>query len=177
VVNVGEEKTFVDGDVEGVLVGGGVSGALVGVPLPSHVCLATLLLVVVLILLRLLLLFLVIVPVTVTCIWTFSNIMTGLTTRVATPLGAGFVLLPLPLLKDLPKAFNDKSHFVVVKLGVGSSLFSSVALNATGCTSSVEVAPCSKLIMCLKSLTISSKLRNLSPPQEILIVLEWDYEK
>jgi hypothetical protein len=37
-------------------------------------------------------------------------------------------------------------------LGVDSSFFSSVALNATGCTSSVEVAPCSKLTMCLESL-------------------------
>jgi hypothetical protein len=41
------------------------------------------------------------------------------------------------------------------------SFFSSAALNATGCTSSVEVAPCSKLIMCLESLIISSKLTNL----------------
>jgi hypothetical protein len=29
-------------------------------------------------------------------------------------------------------------------------------LNATGCTSGVEVAPCSKLTMCLESLIISS---------------------
>jgi hypothetical protein len=33
-------------------------------------------------------------------------------------------------------------------LGVDSSFFSSVALNASGCTSGVEVAPCSKLTMC-----------------------------
>jgi hypothetical protein len=40
------------------------------------------------------------------------------------------------------------------------SFSSSVALNATGCTSGVEVAPCSKLTMCLESLIISSKLTN-----------------
>jgi hypothetical protein len=42
VVDVGEEKTFVDGDVGGVLVGGRVGGALVGVPFSSYVRLATL---------------------------------------------------------------------------------------------------------------------------------------
>jgi hypothetical protein len=41
------------------------------------------------------------------------------------------------------------------------SFSSSVALNATGCTSGVEVVPCSKLTMCLESLIISSKLTNL----------------
>jgi hypothetical protein len=41
------------------------------------------------------------------------------------------------------------------------SFFSYVALNATGCTSGVEVAPCSKLTICLESLIISSKLTNL----------------
>jgi hypothetical protein len=35
VADVEKEKTLVDGDVGGVLVGGGVDGALVGVPLPS----------------------------------------------------------------------------------------------------------------------------------------------
>jgi hypothetical protein len=45
-------------------------------------------------------------------------------------------------------------------LGVDPS-FSSVDLNAMGCTSGVEVAPYSKLIMCLESLIISSKLTNL----------------
>ena len=34
--DVGEEKTFGDGDVGGVLVGGGVGGALVGVPLRAN---------------------------------------------------------------------------------------------------------------------------------------------
>jgi hypothetical protein len=37
VANVREEKAFLDGDVGGVLVGGGVGGALVGVPFPSYV--------------------------------------------------------------------------------------------------------------------------------------------
>jgi hypothetical protein len=46
-------------------------------------------------------------------------------------------------------------------LGVDSLFSSSVALNATGCTSGLEVAPCSKLTMCLESLIISSKLTNL----------------
>jgi hypothetical protein len=63
VANVGEEKTFVDGNVDGVLVGGGVGGALVRVPFSSYVRLATLLLVVVSLLL---LSFLVVVPVTIT---------------------------------------------------------------------------------------------------------------
>jgi hypothetical protein len=36
VADVGEEKAFGDGDVCGVLVGGGVGGALVGVPLPTN---------------------------------------------------------------------------------------------------------------------------------------------
>jgi hypothetical protein len=43
-------------------------------------------------------------------------------------------------------------------LDVDSSFFSSVALNATGCTSSVEVVPYSKFTRCLEPLTISSKL-------------------
>jgi hypothetical protein len=44
--DVGEEEALVDGDVGGILVGGGVSGALVIVPLAPHVRLAALLLVV-----------------------------------------------------------------------------------------------------------------------------------
>jgi hypothetical protein len=43
--------------------------------------------------------------------------MTELTISVANPLGAGFVVLPLPLLEDLPEALDDKSHLLVVKLG------------------------------------------------------------
>jgi hypothetical protein len=43
-------------------------------------------------------------------------------------------------------------------LGVDSSFFSSVALNATGCTSGVEVAPHS--MICLEPLIINSKLTN-----------------
>jgi hypothetical protein len=59
----------------------------------------------------------IVVPVTITCIWKFRNIMTRLTTLVANPLGAGFVLLPLPLLEYLLEALNDKSHLLVVKFG------------------------------------------------------------
>jgi hypothetical protein len=43
-------------------------------------------------------------------------------------------------------------------LDVDSSFFSSVALNATGCTSGVEVPPCSTI--CLDPLIINSKLTN-----------------
>jgi hypothetical protein len=74
VADIGKEETLVDGDVGGIPVGG-VCGALVGVPLLSHVRLATHL-VIVFLLLHLLLPLVVIVPVTITCIWTFSNIMT-----------------------------------------------------------------------------------------------------
>jgi hypothetical protein len=64
VADVGEEKTLGDGDVCGVLVGGGVSGALVGVPLPSNMGIVVLLLVVLLLLLSSPLL--VVAPVTIT---------------------------------------------------------------------------------------------------------------
>jgi hypothetical protein len=64
VADVGEEKAFVDGDVGGVLVGGGVGGALIGVPFPTYVSIAALLLVVPL--LFFLLPLLVIIPVTIT---------------------------------------------------------------------------------------------------------------
>jgi hypothetical protein len=67
VANVGEEKTLVAGDVRGVLVGGGVSEALVGVSLLSHVRLATLLIVIIL-LLYILLSLVVVVPATITYI-------------------------------------------------------------------------------------------------------------
>jgi hypothetical protein len=46
VADVGEEKSLVDGDVCGVLVGGGVGGALIGVPLPANMSIAALLLVI-----------------------------------------------------------------------------------------------------------------------------------
>jgi hypothetical protein len=46
VANVREEKTLVDGDVGGVLVVGGVGGALVGVPFPTYVGITALLLVI-----------------------------------------------------------------------------------------------------------------------------------
>jgi hypothetical protein len=64
VADVGEEEALVDGDVGGVLVGEGVGGALIGVPFPTHVGIAALLLVISLLLL--LLPFLVVVPVTFT---------------------------------------------------------------------------------------------------------------
>jgi hypothetical protein len=63
VANVGEEKTLVEGDVCGVLVGG-VGGALVGVPLPANMGITALLLVILLLLLPSPLL--VVAPVTIT---------------------------------------------------------------------------------------------------------------
>jgi hypothetical protein len=168
VARVWEEEAFVDGDVCGVLVGGGVGGALVGVPFPPHVRLATLVLVIPL-LLHLLFFFLVVVPVTFTCIWTFSYKVTGLTTPIAHPFGMGLVVLPLPVFEDLPKALmiraisslSSLEASIESLLGVDSSFFSFIALNTTVCTSGVEVAPCSKLTICLESLIISSKLINL----------------
>jgi hypothetical protein len=115
VADVGEEKAFVDGDVGGVLIGGGVGGALVGVPFPTHVGITALLLVV--LLLFLLLPSLVITLVTVTRNRTFCNKVTGLTTLVANLLGAGFLILPPPLLEDLAEALDDERHFLVVELG------------------------------------------------------------
>jgi hypothetical protein len=114
VADVGEDKPFVDDDVGSILVGGGVSGALVGVPFLPHVRLTSLLLVVSF-LLHLLLPFLVVVP--ITCIWTFCNKVTGLTTPIAHPFGMGFVVLPFPLFEDLSKALDDKSHLLVDELG------------------------------------------------------------
>jgi hypothetical protein len=46
VADVAEEKTLVDGDVGGILVGGGVGGALIEVPFPTNVGIAAILLVV-----------------------------------------------------------------------------------------------------------------------------------
>jgi hypothetical protein len=46
VVDVGDEESLVDGNVGGILVRGGVGGALVGVPFPTYVSIAALLLVV-----------------------------------------------------------------------------------------------------------------------------------
>jgi hypothetical protein len=48
VADVGEEKALGDGDVGGVLVVGGVARAFVGVPLPTNMSIAALLLVVLL---------------------------------------------------------------------------------------------------------------------------------
>jgi hypothetical protein len=115
VADVGEEEALVNGDDGGVLVGGGVGGALVGVPFPPHVRLAALLLVVLLLLLLLTLL--VFVPITFTRIRAFSDKVTGLTTPVAHPFGAGLVIIPPPLLENLAKALDDERHFLVVELG------------------------------------------------------------
>jgi hypothetical protein len=64
VADVGEEKALGDGDVCGVLIGGGVGGALVGVPFPANMGIAALLLVLPLLLLSSPLL--VVTPVTIT---------------------------------------------------------------------------------------------------------------
>jgi hypothetical protein len=64
VADVGEEESLGDGDVGGVLVGGGVGGSLVGVPLATHMGIAALLLVVSLLFSPLSLL--VVAPVTIT---------------------------------------------------------------------------------------------------------------
>jgi hypothetical protein len=64
VADVGEEESLGDGDVGGVLVVGGVGGALVGVPLAAHVGIAAPLLVVPLLFSPLALL--VVIPVTIT---------------------------------------------------------------------------------------------------------------
>ena len=79
--DVGKEEAFGDGDVGGVLIVGGVARAFVGVPLPTNMGIAALLLVVPLLLLSSPLL--VVASVTVTRYGTFSNKMTGLTTLVA----------------------------------------------------------------------------------------------
>jgi hypothetical protein len=62
--DVGEEEAFGDDVVGGVLVGGGVGEALIGVSFPTHVGIASLLLVVLLLLLPSSLL--VVAPVTIT---------------------------------------------------------------------------------------------------------------
>jgi hypothetical protein len=115
VAGVWEEEALVDGDVGGILIGGGVDGALIGVPFPTHVSIAALLLVVPL--LFLLLPYLIVTPITITRHMTFSNKMTGLTTFVAHPLGARFVVLPPPLLEDLTEALDDERHLLIVELG------------------------------------------------------------
>jgi hypothetical protein len=115
VADVGEEEAFGDGDVGGVLVGGRVGGAHVGVPFSTHVGITTLLLVVLFLFLPPS--FLVVALVTVTRNRTFCYKVTGLTTLVAHLLGTGFVVSPLPLLEDLAKTLDDERHFVVVELG------------------------------------------------------------
>jgi hypothetical protein len=141
VADVGEDEAFVDNDVGGVLVVGGVGGALVGVPFQAYVGIAALLLVVSLLLLLLPLL--VLVPVTFTRNWTFSNKVTGLTTPVAHLLGAELVVLPLLCLRIWRKllmmsaisSLSSLEASIGSLLGVDSFFHSSVALNAMGCTS------------------------------------------
>jgi hypothetical protein len=161
VANVGEEE---DRDVGGVLVGGGVGGALVGVPLPANMSITALLLVVPLLFSPLSLL--VVIPVTITRQRAFSDKMTGLTTFVANLLGAGLIVFPPPLLEDLAEALDDERHLLIVELGGIDGdptrcrvfLLLLRALKATGCTSGVEVAPCSMIF--LEPLVINSKLTN-----------------
>jgi hypothetical protein len=43
--------------------------------------------------------------------------MTGLTTFLAHPFRAGFVVLPPPLFEDLAEALDDERHLLVVELG------------------------------------------------------------
>jgi hypothetical protein len=114
VADVWEGESLVDGDVGGIFVGGGVGGALVGVPLPANMGIAALLLVVPLLLLSSPLL--VVAPVTVTRNRTFCYKVTGLTTLVANFLGAGFIVLPPPLLEDLAEALDDERHLLIVEL-------------------------------------------------------------
>jgi hypothetical protein len=109
VADVGEEETLVDV----VLVGGGVGGALVGVPLPTNM--GALLLVVSPFLL--LLPSLVIAPITVIVNRTFCYKVTVLTTLVANLLGTGFVVSLLPLLEDLAETLDDERHLLIVELG------------------------------------------------------------
>ena len=160
VADVGEEKPFGDGDVGGVLVGGGVGGALVGVPLPANMGITVLFLVVPLLLLSSPLL--VVTPVTRNR--TFSYKVTGLTTFVANLLGAELVIFPLLCLRIWRKllmtsAISSLSSFeasIGCLLDVDSSFFSSVALNATGCASDVEGS--SSSLIFFVPLIINSKL-------------------
>jgi hypothetical protein len=114
VADVGEEDALVDGDVGGILIGG-VGGALVGVSFPTYMGIVALLLVVPLIFLLPSLL--VVIPVTITRHRTFSDKMTRLTTFVAHPFGAGFVVFSPPLLEDSAKALDDERHLLIVELG------------------------------------------------------------
>jgi hypothetical protein len=138
VADVGEEKSLGDSDVGGVLLVGGVARAFIGVPLATNMGIAALLLVVPLLLLSSPLL--VVAPVTVTRNMTFCYKVTGLTTLVANLLGAGLVIFPLLCLRIWRKllmtsaisSLSSLEASMGVLLGVDSSFFSSVALNATG---------------------------------------------
>jgi hypothetical protein len=114
--DVEEKKTLVDSNVGGVLILG-VGGAFVGVPFPPKMHIAALLLVVVHFLFHFVLSLLVLVHITITSIWTFSNIVTGITTPISNPLGMVFVVLLFPLLEDLSEAFDNAGHLLIVKIG------------------------------------------------------------
>jgi hypothetical protein len=43
--------------------------------------------------------------------------MTGLTTFVTHTFGAGFVVLPPPMLEDLAETLDDERNFLIVELG------------------------------------------------------------
>jgi hypothetical protein len=115
VADVGEEEAFGDGDVGGVLVGGGVGGALVGVPFLANMGIAALLLVIPLLFSPLALL--VVIPVTITRQRSFSDKMTGLTTFVAHLLRTVLVIFSFPLFEDLAKALDDEGHLLVIEFG------------------------------------------------------------
>jgi hypothetical protein len=161
VADVGEEEALGDGDVGGVLVGGGVGGALVGVPLAAHMGIAALLVVPLLFLSSPLL---VVAHVAVTRNRAFGNKVTELTTLVANLLGAGLVILPLLCLRIWRKllmmsaisSLSSLEASMGCLLDVDSSSFSSVALNATGCASGVEGL--SSSLIFFEPLIINSKL-------------------
>jgi hypothetical protein len=92
--------------------------------------------------------------------------MTGLTTFVANFLGAGLVIFPLLCLRIWQKLLMMIAISSLLSLeasmgsllDVDSSFFYSIALNATGCTLGVEVAP--RSMICLEPLIINAKLTN-----------------
>jgi hypothetical protein len=164
VADVGEEEALVDGDVGGILVVGGVGGALIGVPLPTYVGITALLLVLLLLFLPPSLL--VVAPINITRNRTFCYKVTGLTTLVANLLGTRLVIFPFLCLRIWRKllmmsaisSLSSLEESMGSLLDVDSSFFSSVAMNATGCTSGTEEAPCSMIF--LEPLIINSKLTN-----------------
>jgi hypothetical protein len=121
-----EGDALVDGDGGDVLIVG-VGGALVEVPLFANMGFTTLL-VEYFFLLHLLLSFFAFVLVIITCILTFCNIMTRLTTFAENPFHMGFVVLPFSTLQYLLEALDDEA------ISLSSSLDGSI------------VSPCSGLL-------------------------------